>query len=215
MVYDRIIVYNHGNVGSMVYVSDTSGLDELLLTVDSTFNVAVIDGGRTGAFWGFLFVWSGYTAVIASLGELVSMIPTAAGQYHWAYELSPPKYRKFISWFTGWQIVLAWQADFAAVLYLCGILIQAMAALNYPGYTPERYHATLILWLVIIASVLFNTTLARLLPWVEGSILICHCLGFIVVLVPIVYFGPHVPAKDVFDQFVSSGGYSNGSAFFV
>jgi choline transport protein len=186
-----------------------------MLTVARTFNVAVIDGGRTGAFWGYLFVWVGYTAVIASLSELVSMIPTAAGQYHWVFELSPPKYRKFLSWFTGWQIFLAWQADFAAVLYLCGILIQAMAALNYPDYDAQRYHATLILWAVIVASVLFNTTLARLLPWVEGSILICHCLGFIVVLVPIVYFGPHVPAKDVWNQFVSSGGYSDGTAFFV
>lgn len=175
----------------------------------------MIDGGRTGAFWGFLFVWIGYTAVIASLSELVSMIPTAAGQYHWAFELSPPRYRKFISWFTGWQIVLAWQADFAAVLYLCGILIQALAVLNYPDYTPRRYHATLILWLVIVASVVFNTALARLLPLVEGSILICHCLGFIVVLVPVIYFGPHVPARDVWNQFVSSGGYSDGTAFFV
>ncbi|KAK5085104.1 hypothetical protein LTR24_007240 [Lithohypha guttulata] len=181
----------------------------------TTFNIAVIDGGRTGAFWGYVFVWVGYTCVIGSLSELVSMTPTAAGQYHWAYELAPPKYRKFISWFTGWQIVLAWQADFAAVLYLSGILIQAVAALNWPGYSPQPYQATLILWVVILASVLFNTTLAKHLRWIEGSILICHCLGFIVVLVPIVYFGPHVPAKDVWAQFVSSGGYSNGSAFFV
>lgn len=143
------------------------------------------------------------------------MVPTAAGQYHWAYELSPPKYRKFISWFTGWQIVVAWQADLAAVFYLCGILIQAMAVLNYPEYAPQRYHATLILWAVIIAAVLFNTTLARFLPLVEGSILICHILGFIVVLVPIVYFGPHVPAGDVWNQFLSLGGYSDGTAFFV
>lgn len=87
--------------------------------------------------------------------------------------------------------------------------------LNYPDYSTQRYHATLILWGVIVAAVLFNTTLARLLPWVEGSILICHILGFIVVLVPIVYFGPHVPARDVWNQFISSGGYSDGTAFFV
>lgn len=187
----------------------------IILILASTFNVAVIDGGRTGAFWGYLFVWIGYTAVIASLSELVSMIPTAGGQYHWAYELSPPKYRKFISWFTGWQIVLAWQADFAAVLYLCGIIIQAMAVLNYPDYAAQRYHATLILWGVIVVSVAFNTVLVKLLPWIENSILVIHCLGFLVVLVPILYFGPHVPAKDVWDQFVSLGGYSDGTAFFV
>lgn len=208
-------MHNYGNLGSLVYVCIPSTATSNELTSYSTFNVAVIDGGRTGAFWGFLFVWIGYTAVIASLSELVSMIPTAAGQYHWAHELSPPKYRKFISWFTGWQIVLAWQADFAAVLYLSGILIQAMAVLNYPDYTGQRYHSTLILWAVIVASVIFNTWLVKLLPWVENSILVIHCLGFIVVLVPIVYFGPHVPARDVWDQFISSGGYSDGTAFLV
>jgi choline transport protein len=153
--------------------------------------------------------------VIASLSELVSFIPTAAGQYHWAWELSPPGWRKFISWFTGWQIVLAWQADFAAVLYLCGNLIAAIAVLNYPDYKFHRWHATLMFWLVRICAVLFNTALVNLMPWVEGSILITHILGFIVVLVPIVYFGPRAPAKDVFEQFMSLGGYANGAAFFV
>ena len=90
-----------------------------------------------------------------------------------------------------------------------------MAVLNYPSYDPQRYHATLIRWGVIIVTIVFNTMLVRLLPWVEGSILVCHILGFIVVLVPIVYFGPHAPAKDVWNQYISSGGYSDGTAFFV
>lgn len=143
------------------------------------------------------------------------MTPTAGGQYHWTWELAPPRFRKLLSWFTGWQVVLAWQADLAAVMYLNGTILQGLIVLNYPDYHFHRYHGTLISWAIILTSLLFNTTLARLLPWIEGSILICHILGFIVVLVPIIYFGPHVPAKDVFAQFVSSGGYSDGTAFFV
>lgn len=130
MVDGRTLLHDYGDLGSLVHVSQAFRVGGAILTTPSTFNIAVIDGGRTGAFWGYVFVWVGYTCVIGSLSELVSMTPTAAGQYHWAYELAPPKYRKFISWFTGWQIVLAWQADFAAVLYLSGILIQAVAALN-------------------------------------------------------------------------------------
>jgi choline transport protein len=143
------------------------------------------------------------------------MTPTAAGQYHWAFELAPPRWRKFVSWLAGWQIFLAWQADLAAALYLSGTIIQGMVVLNFQNYDFHRYHATLILWAVIVVAVLFNTTLARLLPWVEGSILICHCLGFIVVLIPIIYFGPHASAKDVFAQYESLGGYSDGTAWFV
>jgi len=71
---------------------------EGLLTV---FNVGLQDGGPAGLVYGFLFCWAGYTAVVASLAELTSRFPTAGGQYHWTYELAPPKYRNFISWITG------------------------------------------------------------------------------------------------------------------
>jgi len=71
---------------------------EGLLTI---FNVGLQDGGPAGLVYGFLFCWAGYTAVVASLAELTSRFPTAGGQYHWTYELAPPKYRNFISWITG------------------------------------------------------------------------------------------------------------------
>ena len=68
---------------------------------------------------------------------------------------------------------------------------------------------------MIIVGVAFNTVLARLLPWVEGTILITHCLGFIVVLVPLVYLGPHGNADFVFTEYLTLGNYSPGLSFFV
>lgn len=87
--------------------------------------------------------------------------------------------------------------------------------LNYPDYVVERWHATLLLWAVIVIAVGFNTLLARLLPWVEGVILITHCVGFIVILVPLVYLGPHASASDVFVQYLTLGNYSPGLSWFV
>ena len=109
----------------------------------------------------------------------------------------------------------AWQADLAAIFYLGGTIIQGMIVMNYPDYNFQRWHGTLLLWSMIIIGVTFNTVLARLLPWVEGTILITHCVGFIVVLVPIVYLGPHASAKDVFAQYLTLGNYSPGASFFV
>lgn len=54
-----------------------------------------------GLVYGFLFCWAGYTAVVASLAELVSVAPTARGQYHWTFEPAPFRYRKFVSYITG------------------------------------------------------------------------------------------------------------------
>ncbi len=102
MVHDRILVYHHGDVGRASYVSARRYTTErLVLKRISIFNVGLQDGGPAGLVYGFLFCWAGYTAVVASLAELVSVVPTAGGQYHWTFELAPPKYRKFVSYVTG------------------------------------------------------------------------------------------------------------------
>jgi choline transport protein len=54
-------------------------LNGALLTLGRIFNVGLQDGGPAGLVYGFLFCWAGYTAVVASLAELVSMVPTAGG----------------------------------------------------------------------------------------------------------------------------------------
>ena len=115
----------------------------------------------------------------------------------------------------GWQVVCAWQADLAAIFYLGGTLIQGLVVLNYPDYGFQRWHGTLLLWAIIVIAVTFNTLLARLLPFVEGSILVTHVLGFFVVLIPIVYLGPHETARDVFVQYLTLGNYSPGLSWFV
>jgi choline transport protein len=111
--------------------------------------------------------------------------------------------------------VCAWQADLAAIFYLGGTIIQGMIVMNYPSYNFQRWHGTLLLYAVIVIGVAFNTVFARLLPWVEGTILITHCVGFIVVLVPLVYLGPHATAGDVFAKYLTLGNYSPGLSFFV
>ena len=44
-----------------------------------------------------------------------------------------------MSYITGWLLVLGWQADLASAAYLGGIIIEGIAALNYPDYAPTRW----------------------------------------------------------------------------
>ncbi|KAI7335498.1 hypothetical protein KC315_g3197 [Hortaea werneckii] len=64
---------------------------EFVLVV-SPFGLA--DGGKPAVFWGLLLSPVVLTPVYASLAEMASMRPTAAGQYAWVSELAPPKFRK-------------------------------------------------------------------------------------------------------------------------
>ena len=85
--------------------------------------------------------------------------------------------------------------------------------MNYPDYNFQRWHGTLLLYAVVVIGIVFNTVLARLLQWVERTILITHCIAFIVVLVPLVHFGPHESVKDFSAEYLTLGTYSSGLSF--
>ena len=141
--------------------------------------------------------------------------PTAGGQYHWTFLFAPKSCRNFLSFITGWQSVLSWQACLASAAYLGGTIIQGLLVLNYPNYDFKRWHGTLLLYAVILLAMLFNTYLAKQLPKVEGAVLIVHVVGFFGVLITLVYLAPHGNSRDVFVKYLANGGYDNGTSFFV
>lgn len=74
----------------------------MLADNSSVFVFGLMDGGPAGLIYGFLFCWLGIATVIATMGELVSMWPTAGGQYHWTYMLAPDRLKNVLSYMTGW-----------------------------------------------------------------------------------------------------------------
>ncbi|RMY88786.1 hypothetical protein D0862_10363 [Hortaea werneckii] len=169
------------------------------------------DGGPLGSIIGYIFCWIGYTCIALCLSELNSIYPTAGGQYHWTCELAPKSWRKPLSYMTGWLLVLGWQADLASAAYLGGTIIQGLASLNYPDY-----EGTLILYAVVLFAMFFNSVLARLLPFAEGTILAIHVLGWFAILVSLIVVGPRHSNEEVWGTFYNLGGYEqSGVTFFV
>ncbi|KAI9756785.1 MAG: DNA replication protein psf2 [Chaenotheca gracillima] len=174
------------------------------------------NGGPAGLIYGYIYAWLGTFAIVASIGELASMAPVAGGQYHWVAMLSPPEYYKFLSYLTGWVNVIGWQAVTASVAFLGGTILQGLLVLNYPNYVFERYHGTLLFYAVIALTLFVNTYLAKLLPKIEGIILIIHICGFFGILIPLIYLSDHQSASAVFGTFTNGGGWQTmGLSFFV
>lgn len=95
-------------------------------------------------------------------------------------------------------------------------MIQGLIVLNNPDYEPQRWQSTLLFYAVILVGLLFNTLFVKVLPQVEGLILVIHIGGFFAVLIPLVYLAPHSSAKDVFTRFENGGEWSSeGLSFFV
>ena len=86
-------------------------------------------------------------------------------------------------------------------------MIQGLIILNHPDYVAHTWHGTLICWAVIAFAVFINTVVSGLLPTIECLVLVVHVLGFVAVLVPLVYLSPHGSTASVFQITLNSGGW--------
>ncbi|KAJ5625824.1 Amino acid/polyamine transporter I [Penicillium lagena] len=171
--------------------------------------IAMIDGGPATLVYGFIFCWIGALVTAASLAEMASMAPTSSGQYHWVAMLAPKGQAVFLSWVTGWLDVIGWWANTAAGVYFGATVTQGLLVLNYPDYIFRQWHGTLLMFAALVVCVLVNSVGAKLLPKVEGLILILHIMGFFAVLIPLVYLAPKKDATYVFATFENSSGWSS------
>lgn len=123
--------------------------------------------------------------------------------------LAPKGQAKFLSWVTGWMAMIGWWANTAAGVYFAATVTQGLVVLNYPNYVSEGWQGTLMMFAALVICVVVNSIGAKLLPQVEGLILILHIAGFFAVLIPLVYLAPHKDASYVFATFENSSGWSN------
>lgn len=73
----------------------------------------------------------------------------------------------------------------------------------------------LFLWAILAFAVFINTVASKTLAKFEGLILILHILGFLGILIPLVYLAPHGDAS-IFTTFVNEGGWpTQGLSFMV
>ncbi|THZ18855.1 GABA permease-like protein [Aureobasidium pullulans] len=167
----------------------------------------LVDGGRAGLFWSYIWVMIGYGFIIASLAEMSSMAPTCGGQYHWVSEFAPPSCQKFLSYITGWVSTLSWQAGNASGGFICGTLIQSLIIIKNPDYAAPGWQGTLLVFPVMLVCVVFNIWLNHWLPSMQNAVMVLHVAGFLAIMVIFWVLSPHVPAREVFLDFQNDGGW--------
>lgn len=118
---------------------------------------------------------------------------------------------------SGWLTVTGWIAGLTATAFFVSTLIQALVVQNNSNYQPLGWHGTLLFWAVLLLCVAINTVLSSALPVIEILILIFHLLGFLAIMIPLVYLAPqHNSASSVFKTFLNEGGWSTQAlSFFI
>lgn len=93
-------------------------------------------------------------------------------------------------------------------MFLLGTQIQGLIAITHQNYDRKPYQGYLIVVLMVTLGLLVVTLGAKLLPLIEGIILVFHILGFIAVLVVLWVLSPKNTAHEVFFTFENNGGWS-------
>ncbi|RMY74990.1 hypothetical protein D0864_09908 [Hortaea werneckii] len=179
---------------------------EFVLVV-SPFGLA--DGGKPAVFWGLLLSPIVLTPVYASLAEMASMRPTAAGQYAWVSELAPPKFQKGLSYAVGWLISLGWQTFLCGVSFQIASLVLGLAVLGNADYDMQPWHTTLLTIGITGFCTLFNVLFADRLPLVETVMLVLHVLGVFAICIPLWIMAPKSSASETIVKFTSNGGWQD------
>lgn len=146
----------------------------------------------------------------SSLADTIARFPGAGGQYQFVGELTGPKHRAFLSFYSGWITLLGWISLTASAPYAAGNLIQGLIVLNNPDYQPERYRTTLIYIAILTLSFSLNQWGSRVLPLLENLIMFFHVLFFFIMMIVIAVIPPdRNTAAFVFTKFENNTGWEN------
>jgi hypothetical protein len=110
-----------------------------------------------------------------------------------------------VTWFA-WVSALAGSSSGEAAL------LQALIAENMPGYEPQRWHLTLIMWALLISSGLINTYTFWLVPWLELASGILHVILFVIFMIVLLVLSPKSTSDFVWSSSSVLSGW-DGSSF--
>lgn len=167
----------------------------------------VVDGGRAGIFYSYIWVIIGQFFIVLSLAEMASMAPTAGGQYHWVSEFAPRHVQKILSYISGWLSSLCWQSFVAADCLYAAQVLFSLISLQNPDFVTKNWHEALTGMLIVIFMTAVNTYGVSKLAAIEKVFVATHVVGFFVVLITVAVTGEKQSSDKVFLEFYNGGGY--------
>jgi amino acid transporter len=148
-------------------------------------------GGPAEMAWGWPLVTLFTLAVVASMAELASSLPTSGAMYHWSCRLGG----KGWGWFTAWFNIVGQLTALAAIDYGCATFVTPLAGLEA---TPRNL---LVVYAAILAShALINHYGIRLVAWLNDFSVTVHIVGVIAIVGALLVFAPKQPASFFFTR---------------
>lgn len=126
--------------------------------------IAIVQGGTTTLLYGTFLVSVAYACTGLTLAELVSVYPTAGGQYHFTSILAPKRVSKPLSYISGVVSLCAWFSTTAGTFLITAVVILALVIQFDPSYVPQRWHYFILYEVLNVLSVLYNIYIVKKSP---------------------------------------------------
>ena len=152
-------------------------------------------GGPAEMAFGWPLVTLFTLAVVCSMAELASALPTSGAMYHWSCRLGG----KGWGWFTAWFNIIGQIAAIAGIDYGCALFVTPLV-----GLRATTQNLLLVYAVIVLSHALINHFGIRLVAWLNDFSVTVHIVGVIVIVGALLIFAPKQPASFFFARVTSN-----------
>jgi amino acid transporter len=134
-------------------------------------------------------------AVVLSMAELASALPTSGAMYHWSCKLGG----KGWGWFTAWFNIVGQIAAIAGIDYGCALFITPLL-----GLAATQTNLLIVYAVILLSHALINHFGIRLVAWLNDFSVTVHIIGVIVIVGALLFFAPKQPLSFFFERITSN-----------
>jgi choline transport protein len=126
--------------------------------------VAITQGGTATLLYGILAIALPYFCTALTLAELISVYPTAGGQYHFSSILAPEGWGRLLAYLSGFLSNFAWISSSAGTCMMAANMTVALVVQFDSGYVSQAWHLFLIYQAFNLVSMIANIFFVKRVP---------------------------------------------------
>jgi choline transport protein len=185
------------------------------VTLLASLTAGIASGGPFTMIYGTIIVGAASVCVAVSLGELASAMPHAGGQYYWATQLAPRRYRRGLSYLTAFLSWAGAVVTCASCMLTVPLMVLGIMVLRNPDMIIKP-------WMVFVGYQLTNifcflvNCFERILPPIANANLAVALALSVSIFISLLAASPTKQSGEfVFATFVNNSGWSNKGITFL
>ncbi|KAL6410767.1 Choline transport protein [Ilyonectria robusta] len=163
----EVVLVKH-RLGFLNLIAVGFNICNTLAGVSSSMQVALLQGGPAALLYGLFVTTSLYFSIALSMAELISVYPTAGGQYHFTSILAPDRVSKGLSYICGFITVISWEVIGATVTMVPSAQILALWQFYHPSFQAKSWHSFVIYEAFGLFVVLYNNLVLPRALWTHN-----------------------------------------------